>query len=153
MTLTTTYSFDAKPEQLWPLLFNSKMDKKHPCYFLCGLPKPVECRLAEGKGGVGQTRECVSDKGIIKQEITDWQPNKLLAFQMKESNIYFSPCVKSIKDRFELQETEEGKTTITRRTDFEIGLPARPFVSIPMLIGLKSIHLYVFRNWKRIASK
>jgi hypothetical protein len=153
MTLSTTYRFNAKPEQIWPLLFDSKMDEKHPCFFLCGLPKPVECRLTEGGGGVGKTRECVSDKGVIRQEITEWQPNRLLAFRMQETTIYFGPCVKSIEERFELQPISEGKTTVTRRTVFEITSPARVFLSLPLLIGLKSIHHYVFRNWRKIAAE
>ena len=150
MTLTTKYHFNTQPEKLWPLLFGSKMDTNPPCFFLCGLPKPLECRLAEETGGVGKTRECVSDKGTIRQQITTWEPNERLEFQMKETNIYFGPCVDSIRESFVLQKIGENKTVITRKTDFHISGLARRFISIPMLVGLKSIHYYVFENWKRI---
>ena len=151
MKLKTTYRFTAKPEDLWPLLFNSKMDSKQPCYFLCGLPKPVECRLPDSEGGVGKTRECVSDKGIIKQNILEWEPNKKLTFELKETDIYFGPCVESIVESFEIKTISSRETTITRETRFVVSSGMRHFISIPMFIGLKSIHRYVFKNWKRIS--
>ncbi|MBZ4187945.1 hypothetical protein [Niabella beijingensis] len=55
MQLQTSYTFYATRARLWPLLFHSKMDDRKPCYFLFGLPKPMECRLADGSGGVGAT--------------------------------------------------------------------------------------------------
>ena len=153
MKLTTTYKFNAQPEELWPLLFNSKMDEKHPCFFLCGLPKPVECRLADGEGGVGKTRECVSDKGVIIQRIVAWQPNHLLEFHLQETNLYFGPCVNNIKERFELKKINSTQTVITRKTEFHVTSFIKLFISIPIAVGLKSIHHYVFRNWKRIAKE
>lgn len=127
------------------------MDDRQPCYFLCGLPKPVECRLKHGEGGVGATRECVSDKGIITQEILEWQPNKRLRFQLKETNLYFGPCVQSIVEDFEIRATAEGGATITRTTDFTMR-PGLTFIAaLPMSLGLKAIHRYVFKNWKRLA--
>lgn len=152
MKIKTTYRFAAKPEELWPLLFNSKMNSEQPCYFLCGLPKPVECRLEERDGGVGKTRECVSDKGIIKQTILEWQPNKKLSFSLRETDIYFGPCVESIVESFELSQVDDKTTKITRVTQFKIS-KHQLFITIPMAVGLKSIHRYVFKNWDRITSE
>ena len=151
MHIKTSRRFNVTPEKLWPLLFNSKMDDKQPCYFLCGLPKPIECRLPD-TGGVGATRECVSDKGIIVQNILEWVPNSKLKFELKQTDIYFGPCVKSIVETFEIQKIDEGHSTITRNTDFVIKSPFRLFISVPMAIGLKSIHRYVFKNWRRLAA-
>ena len=67
MKVKTTYKFNANAEDLWPLLFGSKMDTKKPCYLLFGLPKPMECKLENGEGGVGKSRQCISDKGTIQQ--------------------------------------------------------------------------------------
>jgi hypothetical protein len=151
MKVYTTRRFKSTPEKLWPLLFNSKMDNKQPCYFLCGLPKPVECRLADS-GGVGGTRECVSDKGTIVQKILEWQPNSKLSFELQQTDIYFGPCVKSIVETFEIQKLSEHESQISRRTEFKIKSPFDLFLSLPMLVGLKAIHNYVFKNWKRLAS-
>lgn len=152
MRLRTTRLFHAKPEDLWPLLFSSKMDDKKPCYFLCGLPKPLECGLKDGEGGVGKTRECVSDKGVMKQTILVWEPDKKLVFELSETDIYFGPCVKSIVESFELKPVGNEQTTITRETNFEVVSVAKYFIAVPMLIGLKSIHRYIFRNWRRISA-
>ncbi|GAA4345374.1 SRPBCC family protein [Flaviaesturariibacter amylovorans] len=153
MTISTTQTYPAPAAALWPLLFGSRMDRRHPCRLLCGLPKPVECRLAEAEGGVGKTRECVSDKGVIRQEITAWVPNELLAFELKETNLYFGPCVNSIRERFELKALPGGGTSITRTTDFRIRRPFRLLLALPMAIGLKNIHWYVFRNWKQLSEE
>jgi hypothetical protein len=150
MKLKTTHHYHAKPEELWPLLFGSKMDTKHPCNFLFGLPKPLECRLQDGEGGVGKMRECVSDKGIIKQTILEWEPNKKLSFELKETDIYFGPCVTRIIETFTINPITESTTSITRETKFVVISKMRLFISIPMFIGLKSIHFYVFKNWNRI---
>jgi hypothetical protein len=149
--IKTTYKFTARAVELWPLLFNSKMDTKQPCYFLFGLPKPIECRLEDKDGGVGKTRECVSDKGVIKQNILEWEPNKKLSFELRETNIYFGPCVESIIESFELYQVNDSITKITRITKFGIS-KHKIFITIPMAIGLKSIHRYVFKNWDRIAA-
>jgi hypothetical protein len=117
------------------------------------LPKPVECRLQDAQGGVGHTRECVSDKGVIKQTILEWEPNKKLSFELRETDIYFGPCVESIVETFEIKAINAQQAYITRHTEFRIKSLMKPFISIPMCIGLKSIHRYVFRNWERLSRK
>ncbi|MGJ7033325.1 hypothetical protein [Niabella hirudinis] len=153
MKLQTSYTFSAAPAQLWPLLFHSKMDDRRPCYFLFGLPKPVECRLADNGEGVGATRECISDKGVIRQTILDWVPEQKLRFALRETDIYFGPCVDAIVETFVLHPVHEKETMITRITEVTLKPGARFWVSLPMWIGLKSIHRYVFNNWKRIAKE
>ena len=118
---------------------------------LCGLPKPVECRLPDHEGGVGSTRECISDKGTIQQRITEWEPGYKLSFQLEKTDLYFGPCVESIVEQFELAETDQGGCQVTRTTTFKTRGPFAPIVSVPVFIGLKSIHRYVFRNWKRLS--
>lgn len=153
MKLSTSQQFAASPEVLWPLLFNSKMDNRQPCYFLCGLPKPVECRLPQGQGGVGQIRECVSDKGVIVQEILAWEPANRLQFRLRETDIYFGPCVESIVENFQIRAVEEGQAVITRTTEFRLKKGWNGLAALPMWTGLKAIHRYVFKNWKRLAAE
>lgn len=152
MVVQTTYRYKVSPEKLWPLLFNSRMDEKQPCYLLCGLPKPIECRLPDNTGGVGSTRECVSDKGIIQQRITEWNPGRKLSFELEKTDLYFGSCVKSIVEEFELTDHTRGGCQITRTTTFQVKGSLAPILSIPMFIGLKAIHRYVFRNWQRLVA-
>ena len=113
----------------------------------------MECRLADGSGGVGATRECVSDKGLIQQTILEWVPEQRLQFEMRETSIYFGPCVDAIIETFVLEPVGDETTKITRTTRFPLKPPARLWASIPMWIGLKSIHRYVFRNWRELAAR
>lgn len=122
MKLKTTFRYQAKPEQLWPLLFNSKMDSEQPCNFLYGLPKPVECRLQDSEGGVGKTRECVSDKGVDQTEYIGLGTKFEIEIRTKGNGYLFW----SVYEKYQY------------------------FISIPLYICLKSIHRYVFRNWDRI---
>jgi hypothetical protein len=81
-----------KPEIVWPLLCNSKMTESAPLLFKFCIPKPVECRLKTGVGAVGSERQCVSNLGIINQRITCWEENRRLAFEMKDTDLYFGMC-------------------------------------------------------------
>lgn len=152
MVVKTAYNYKVSAADLWPLLFNSKMDDQQPCYLLCGLPKPLECRLPDSQGGVGNTRECVSDKGTIQQRITAWNPGRKLAFEMAQTDIYFGPCVKSIVEQFELTDNSDGGCRIVRTTTFRVKGPLAAVAAIPMFVGLKAIHRYVFSNWKRLSA-
>lgn len=151
MVVKTTYNYHASAAKLWPLLFNSRMDKKQPCYLLCGLPKPLECRLPDSQGGVGNTRECVSDKGTIQQRITEWIPEHKLSFELVQTNLYFGPCVESIVEQFELTNNNQDGCRIVRTTTFKVKGQLASVASIPMFIGIKAIHRYVFKNWKRLS--
>lgn len=152
MKLKTTYNYNTTTENLWPLLFGSKMDKDKPCRFLFGLPKPMECKLEGETGGIGKSRQCISDKGTIQQRIIEWEPQKVLSFEMAETDIYFGPCVESIIESFHLQEMGTNKSSITRTTEFKLK-SNRFFLTIPIYIGLKNIHWYVFKNWNRIVTE
>ncbi len=150
MKVETTYYFNSQPEQVWPLLLNSNMDSKHPCFLLFGLPKPVRCELDQG--GVGNKRRCVSDKGLVQQNILVWEPNKKLVFEMEDTTIYFKPYIESIVETFTLEKVRGEKLKVTRTTVFELSKD-KVLLSIPMWIGLKSIHRYVFKNWVQLSKK
>jgi hypothetical protein len=48
------------------------MDTRIPCVFRLGIPKPVQCRLPDGVGGVGARRECVSNRGVHRYVFENW---------------------------------------------------------------------------------
>ncbi|MGC4016872.1 MAG: SRPBCC family protein [Luteolibacter sp.] len=149
--IRTACVIDAPPEAVWPLLCSSKMDTRIPCAFRLGIPKPVECRLPEGEGGVGRERQCVSNRGIIHQRITCWDAPRCLRFQMEDTNLYFRPCVTSIEEAFELEALDGERTRVVRTTTLAVVGMGRFLKSAIMLAGLKCVHRYVFRNWRRLA--
>lgn len=152
LVVQTTWYFPQPPEMIWPLLCNSRMKPTTSCLFGLGLPQPRECRLPDGQGGVGSTRQCISDRGVVEQTILVWNEPSRLVFSMDRSDLYFRSCVPSIVDDFELIPTAEGGTAVTRTTNIQVIGWFRSVKQLALWVGLKKIHRFVFKNWLRLAS-
>jgi hypothetical protein len=149
MRVRTSTVIHKPAEAIWPLLCGSKMDPRMPCFFRLGIPKPVECRLPDGVGGVGQRRECVSHRGVIHQRITHWEAPRRLRFHMEDTTLYFRPCVSAIAEEFVLEPLGPEVTRLTRTTDISVTGLCQTAKSAVMCAGMKCVHRYVFRNWAR----
>ncbi len=125
------------------------MDESITLQFRFCIPKPVECRLKSGAGGIGDERQCVSNLGVINQRITVWNENRRLEFEMKDTDMYFGRCVTGIKERFDLEKVGERETEISRTTEFQVKGRLGWLKSALIWIGLKNVHRYVFGNWAR----
>jgi len=145
MKVRTTAILPSGPEDVWPLLGTSSMDRGRPCLFLLGVPKPVECRLPAG-GDVGAPRECVSEQGRVIQRITRWDPPRALSFEMVETDLFFADHVAAIEEAFEL-ESAGTATKVVRTTRVRLASGGRAICGLLFWIGLKQVHRYVFRNW------
>jgi len=150
MKIRTSRIMNATPEQLWPLLTNSRMDV--PGWFCLGLPRPVACELPRSVGGLGAERRCISDRGTIVQRITTWQPCSQLQFRMVSTNHSWGPCVESLEEEFQLIPCPRG-TRLTRTTNIQASGMFRTLKEIGFCIGLKRVHLYVFKNWCSASGK
>ena len=151
MIVRTVWRFQRPPQVIWPLLCNAHMEQTRSCLFGLGLPQPEQCRLPEGHGGVGGTRQCISDRGVIEQTILVWDEPHHLAFSMDRSDLYFRACVPSIVDDFELVLTPEGGTRATRTTSVTVVGWFRWAKGVALRMGLKKVHRFVFGNWERLA--
>jgi len=149
MQVQTSTVIRKPAETLWPLLCGSRMDPRMPCLFRLGIPKPVECRLPDGVGGVGRRRECVSDRGVVHQRITHWEAPRLLRFQMEDTTLYFRPCVTALQEEFLLEPLGSDVTRLTRTTRLAVTGHCPTAKAIIMCAGMKCVHRYVFRNWAR----
>jgi len=129
------------------------MEPANSCLFWLGVPKPRQCRLPNGQGGVGSARQCVSDRGIIDQTIIAWEEPHHLAIRMERTDMGFREFVSSIIDDFELAPTSEGGTRVTRTTCVHVTGRFR-FVKVALLwVGLKKVHRSVFYAWEQLASR
>jgi len=144
--IRTSVIIPSSPEGLWPLLTDSQMTA--PGCFCLGLPRPVACELPETVGEVGAERRCVSDRGTVTQTITHWQPPQRLKFKMVSTNHSWGPCVEALEEDFAL-EANGGQTRITRTTRISARGGLRAFKEALFCIGLKRVHLYVFKNWRK----
>jgi hypothetical protein len=134
------------PAELWPALCDSTVELTPRCpVFYLGTPRPTECRLPDGPGEVGAARQCVSEQGVVRQRITAWEPPARLAFRMEETDLCFDRVVDGLEDVFDLVPAGAG-TLVTRTTTVSVPGVFR----LPVWVGLKSVHRFVFRNWQRM---
>jgi hypothetical protein len=115
-----------------------------PLLFRLGVPQPVECRL----GTDGETRECVTRRGRIRQRILERCAPEVLSFERTDDSAGLRRWIRSMKDTFRLQETSGGMR-LTRRSEVEPRFWALPFLRI----ALPAIHRYVNRNFKALAEQ
>jgi hypothetical protein len=54
----------------------------------------------------------------------------------------------AVEERFELSSTPSGGTTVTRSTHVSMRPGPRRLPTPGVYVGLKSVHRYVFRNWR-----
>ncbi len=151
MIVKTRWRFSRPPEVVWPLLCGAHMEPARGWLFRFGLPQPRECRLPSGEGGVGGSRQCESDQGVIDQRILTWDPPRRLSFRMEDSDIPRLSWVSEIVDDFHLVPTEAGGTTATRTTRVRTAGRLRWMKAVLLWVGLKQIHRFVFKNWLRLS--
>lgn len=150
MKIQTSMVISATPESIWPLLTNSSMEV--PGCFCLGLPRPVSCELPDRVGGVGAERRCVSDRGVVIQRITRWEAPHRLQFEMVSTDHCWRLQVDSIREDF-LIEPVTGGTRITRTTTIIATKPFQRIKEWGFYLGLKRVHLYVFKNWRAQAGQ
>jgi hypothetical protein len=149
MRIQTSTVIASTRERLWPLLTNSQMTA--PGCFCLGVPRPVACELPSSAGRVGAERRCISDRGTVTQVITEWQPPGRLSFQMVSTDHDWGRCVESIEEQFALEGVSAG-TRITRTTTLTARGSWRSIKEALFYIGLKRVHFFVFKNWRKLAA-
>lgn len=141
----------APPERVWPLLCSARMELPVPDCFRVGVPAPRECRTV-GTPGPGATRECVSDRGVVRQRITGWEEGRRLAFERTSDPAGLDRLLEAMHDTFTLEPLPGGATRLTRTTLLR---PRRRCGIEGMLLRLvvPHIHRYVHRNFRRLLER
>jgi len=152
MVVRTRQSFPCPASTVWSLLCNSRMDDRSGLLFRLGVPQPVQCRVTDNQGGVGSERECVSDQGVVHQRILVWLPDKCLSFRMEQTDMRFQRYVREIVDTFDLVARTDG-VVVTRTTQVWTKGRFQVLRRFALYLGLKQVHRYVFRNWRRLAEQ
>lgn len=148
MRVTTTRVIPLAPDQAWLLLCDSRLALRPLCpVFFLGTPRPHECALPAGEGGVGAERECRSEQGTVHQRITVWEPARHLRFHMESTTLGFDRYLDELIDDFTLTAHPTG-TSVTRTTTFVSHGWLKPLRYAMVFVGLKSVHRFVFRNWQ-----
>lgn len=151
MKIRSHWIFDCSPDHVWPHFLHARMDDTRPFLFRLGIPKPMSCRVLEGRPAVGHTRQCTTDRGTIDQRILVLEPGRKLVYRMVDSTVWCRDWVGLLEDEFTLTPLGDGRTRVARRTTFR----ARGSFRLPRQAGLwlalKQAHRYAARNWRRLA--
>lgn len=148
MIVRTRRNLPFSASAVWPLLCESEMHGAPALPFRLHAPRPIACRLPSGPGGVGGERECVTDQGRVRQRILEWAPPARLRFRMERTDLPQLRAVADLVDTFDLAPGPRS-TVVTRTTVVRFRPPvsfARRFL---LFLGLKEVHRYVFRSWRR----
>jgi hypothetical protein len=151
LTVRTRREFSRPAGTVWPLLCNSRMEASFLPLFKLGVPRPVECRLPGGQGGVGSERECVSDQGVVHQRILAWSPEKHLSFRLEQTDLSFQKYVGEMVETFDLVPTASG-VMVTRMTRVWVRGHFSFLKKVVLFLGVKQVQRFVFRNWQRQAT-
>jgi hypothetical protein len=148
MRVITTRVLPLPPEDAWRLLWDSRLRLRPLCpVFFLGAPRPHECALPSGEGGVGAERECRSTEGAVRQRITVWEPPSHLRFHMETTTLGFDRYLDELVDDFVVVAHPAG-SSVTRTTTVTARGRLRWVRYAVVLMGLKSVHRFVFRNWQ-----
>ena len=153
MKVQTCHTIGASPQAVWPLLCNSAMELPPSLPFLLGIPRPERCYLPSGVGGVGQSRECISNKGSIRQRILEWEEGRRLRFEMKETDLFFRDYVRTMVDSFDVEGLAPDRTRVTRTTEITLAGGFKTIKALAVWFGVKMVHRYVFKKLGRTRSR
>lgn len=127
------------------------MDESYPLVFRLGIPKPLSCKVLEGEPKVGNTRQCTTDRGYIRQEIMALEPDRKLVYQMRDTNVWCRKWVSFLEDTFLLEPVAGERTQVRRITEFR-GSQSIPLLSpLALWFSLRQAHWYAAKNWRRLA--
>ncbi len=153
MKIESSWTFDCLPEDVYSHFFCAEMDDTYPIAFRFGIPKPLSCKVLEGEPKIGNTRQCTTDKGYIRQNIIELQENSKLVYQMTDSNVWCKDWVSFLQDTFILEAIENQQTYVKRITEFK-GVKYIPMLStLALWFSLKQAHKYAAKNWRRLSSQ
>lgn len=151
MLIKSKWTFDCSPEHVWPHFLHAKMDHTRPPLFRLGVPKPISCKVLEGDGAVGNTRQCTTDRGTIDQQILVCEENQRLRYRMIRSTVWCRTWVGALEDEFMLTPLEGNRTAVERRTEFRAAGRFRLLKQIALWAALRQAHIYASRNWRRLS--
>ncbi len=153
MVISSSWLFECRPEDIYPHFFFATMDETRPIAFRLGIPKPISCKVLEGEAKVGNTRQCTTDMGYIRQEIVELIDNEKLVYEMRETNVWCRRWVEFLQDTFLLEAVESDQTRVRRITEFR-GANSIPVLStLALWFSLRQAHRYAAKNWRRMSSE
>lgn len=153
MKIRSSWIFECTPEDIYPHFFVAQMDETYPIAFRLGIPKPLSCKVLEGVPKIGNTRQCTTDRGFIRQEIVELEQDSKLVYQMRDTNVWCRKWVSFLQDTFLLESIDDSRTRVQRITEFS-GVASIPVLStLALWFSLRQAHRYAAKNWRRLSTE
>ena len=114
-TVETVRTFPVGAWNAWDALLSfPQITAEKPWLLKMGLPVPQYCTI-EGSG-VGATRRCHFDQGVIEERVSVWKPPQRLVMEITNVTLPGRDWLKFIDASYELSGTEAGHTRVRRTT-------------------------------------
>jgi hypothetical protein len=146
ITITTSCDFQATEAHVWQGITHAVMTLPKPFCFNLGIPLPVKCEITHYENGMGTTRQCTSDKGVITQEITCYEKHCRLSFKMVAHTLRTIFTFSEMSDDFTMS-SAAGTVSLSRTT--RLTLPAGPTLFLrrwAMTRSIRQVHHFVYGN-------
>ena len=139
----TVRTFPVDPQDAWDsLLAFPEITAEKPWLLQIGLPVPQYCTI-QGSG-VGATRRCHFDQGVIEERISVWQPPYRLVMEITNVTLPGKEWLKFIDASYELSETKVGHTSVHRTTRIASVLRPRLYWQPLEELATQAEHEYLF---------
>jgi hypothetical protein len=123
-----------------------KLDADKPFLLALGLPSPYKCVL--DTSAVGGQRTCLFDNGKIVAQITDYQPGKYLAMDVKEYNLTGTQWFRFDNASYIFESHNDG-TKLTRKTSYHSTLRPRFYWEWFEISAIEQEHEFVLMSLKK----
>ena len=140
-TFSSQIHVETSPPKTWKRLARMPhMMGEQPLLLRAGLPVPYQCTLdVEAVGGI---RTCHFNQGIIRQQVTEWQPPRRMEVDIVESTLPGRKWLTFVDASYDLIPEGEGTRVVRRSTIASRLYPRwywRPFEAW----GVQSEHTFV----------
>ena len=142
-TVETVRTFPVGAWDVWDAFLSfRRISAEKPWLLKMGLPVPQYCTI-EGSG-VGATRKCHFDQGVIEERVSVWQSPQRLVMEITNVTLPGRDWLKFIDASYELSGTEAGQTRVRRTTRIASVLRPRLYWRPLEELATQAEHEYLF---------
>jgi hypothetical protein len=144
-TVVSAVILEARPERIWDaLLVMDDVSAEKPVLLQIGLPIPKRCTL-DGIG-VGATRTCHFNSGVIEERVTNWDPPRRLDMQIVRVTIPGRHWLGFERTSFVIEGLSPNHARVTRTTTISSKLRPAWYWRFFERMGIAAEHDYVLRS-------
>ena len=142
-TVETVRAFPVDAADAWDALLSfQQITIEKPWLLKLGLPVPQYCTI-EGSG-VGATRKCHFDRGVIEERVSVWEPPHRLVMEITNVTLPGRDWLNFIDASYELSAARAGETRVRRTTRIASVLRPRLYWQPLEELATQAEHEYLF---------